>query len=121
DYSEERFRVEAGVVDGVRLSGTGSLPDRLWAKPSLAVLAIDSPPVDDVANVLQPVARAKVSMRLAPGQNAVAAMDALRTHLEQHAEFGASVSIEPGPPGSPSELTTSSAAFEVALDAHTEA
>lgn len=121
DYTEERFRAEAGVVDGVELSGTGSIADRLWTKPSLTVLAIDSPPVDDVANVLQPVARAKVSMRLAPGQDAAAAMAALTRHLEDHAPFGAQVSVQAGALGSPSELTTTSPAFRAAAEAHTEA
>lgn len=121
DYSEERFRAEAGVLDGVELTGTGSIADRLWAKPSLAVLAIDAPKVDDAANVLQHVARAKVSMRLAPGQDTAAAMEALTRHLVANAEFGAHVSVEAGSAGSPSELTTSSPAFAAAAAAHTEA
>src|SRR6266511_3948528 len=35
DYPEERFRAEAGLLDGVQLLGTGSLAGRIWAKPAL--------------------------------------------------------------------------------------
>jgi acetylornithine deacetylase/succinyl-diaminopimelate desuccinylase-like protein len=41
--TEERFRAEAGVLDGVRLTGTGGLADRLWAGPAIAVTGIDAP------------------------------------------------------------------------------
>ncbi|WP_129667115.1 M20/M25/M40 family metallo-hydrolase, partial [Phytoactinopolyspora endophytica] len=86
DYPAERFREEASVLDGVQLSGTGSLVDRLWTKPAVSVLGIDAPTVADAANILVHRARAKVSMRLAPGQDPRAAMDALGEHLRGHAE-----------------------------------
>lgn len=33
-YSEERFRSEAGVLDGVRLLGSGGVAERIWAGPA---------------------------------------------------------------------------------------
>src|SRR6266536_2662371 len=42
DYPEERFRAEAGLLDGVQLLGTGSLAGRIWAKPAASVLAVDA-------------------------------------------------------------------------------
>ncbi|MGH9249181.1 MAG: M20/M25/M40 family metallo-hydrolase, partial [Acidimicrobiales bacterium] len=75
DYPESRYRAEAGVLDGVRLSGSGSLGDRLWTGPALSVAALDATRVADAANVLIPAARAKVSLRLGPGQDPRVAMD----------------------------------------------
>ncbi|MGO9769322.1 MAG: peptidase dimerization domain-containing protein, partial [Roseiarcus sp.] len=43
--TEAQFRAEAGVLDGVRLTGTGGLTDRLWAGPAIAVIGIDAPSV----------------------------------------------------------------------------
>ncbi len=40
-YDEARLRAESGVLDGVQLTGSGSLLSRLWAKPSLTVIGID--------------------------------------------------------------------------------
>ncbi len=43
DYPEDRFREEAGMLDGVSLIGTGRLVERLWTKPAVTVLGIDAP------------------------------------------------------------------------------
>ncbi len=117
DYPESRYRAEAGVLDGVALSGTGSLGDRLWTKPALSVIALDATPVADAANVLVHVARAKVSLRLAPGQDPRSALDALGDHLRSHAEFGAEVTFTDGALGPPCELDTSKPAYDAARDA----
>lgn len=93
DYPLDRLRTEAGLPEGVRLMGTGSLVERLWGKPSITVVALDATPVARASNTLAPVARAKVSMRLAPGQDAAAALAALKRHLVEHAPFGAEVTF----------------------------
>jgi acetylornithine deacetylase/succinyl-diaminopimelate desuccinylase-like protein len=121
DYPESRYRAEAGILDGVELSGTGSLGDRLWTKPALSVVALDATPVADAANVLVHAARAKVSLRLAPGQDPRSALDALRDHLRSHAEFGAEVTFTDGALGPPCELDTSKPAYDAARDAFADA
>jgi acetylornithine deacetylase/succinyl-diaminopimelate desuccinylase-like protein len=120
-YPESRYRAEAGILDGVELSGTGSLGDRLWTKPALSVIALDATPVADAANVLVHAARAKVSLRLAPGQDARSALDALGDHLRSHAEFGAEVTFTDGALGPPCELDTSKPAYDAARDAFADA
>ncbi|WP_211659055.1 dipeptidase [Phytoactinopolyspora halophila] len=121
DYPVERYRAEASVLDGVQLSGTGTLAERLWVKPAISVVGIDAPTVAGSANVLVHEARAKISMRLAPGQDPRVALDALREHLQHHAEFGAQVTVVDGAVASPSVMDTTSAAFAAATDAFTEA
>jgi len=121
DYDERRFREESGLLDGVDTIGTGSLTTRLWRRPAAAVLAIDAPRVADAANVLQPVARAKVSLRLAPGQDTVAAMTALGEHLRAHAPWGARVSVTDGQLGQPVNLDVTGPAYDAARAAFAEA
>jgi cysteinylglycine-S-conjugate dipeptidase len=96
EMSEEQLRADAGLLDGVRLIGTGSLTDRLWARPAAAVIGIDAPPVEAAANTLLPAARARVSMRVAPGDDAARACRALVAHLESHAPWGVRVSVTAG-------------------------
>jgi acetylornithine deacetylase/succinyl-diaminopimelate desuccinylase-like protein len=67
EYSPERVREEAGLLDGVSEIGSGSVPQRLWAKPAITVIGIDTTSIDKSSNTLIPRARAKVSMRVAPG------------------------------------------------------
>ena len=43
DYPEDRFRHEAGMLDGVQLIGHGTITDRIWTKPAISVLGIDAP------------------------------------------------------------------------------
>ena len=94
DYSEERLRAESGLLDGVELIGSGSLLSRLWTRPAITTIGLDAPPVDRSSNTLVPSARAKVSMRLAPDQDDVAAFELLREHLLTHAPWGARVEVE---------------------------
>ncbi|MGH8828148.1 MAG: M20/M25/M40 family metallo-hydrolase, partial [Jiangellaceae bacterium] len=121
DYPEERFRAEAGLLDGVELSGSGSLPDRLWTKPALSIVGIDAPTIADAANILVHRARAKISLRLAPAQDPRAALEALRAHLEGHAEFGARVTVTDGPVGGGCDLDSSAPAYDAARAAFGEA
>jgi acetylornithine deacetylase/succinyl-diaminopimelate desuccinylase-like protein len=96
DLTEEQLRADSGLLDGVRLTGTGSLTARLWARPAVAVIGIDAPPAEGAANTLIPVARARVSLRVAPGDDVTRARAALVSHLEAHAPWGVAVTVETG-------------------------
>ena len=67
DYPVDRLRAESGISEGVELIGTGSVVERLWSRPALAVIGFDATATKDASNTLIPVARAKVSVRVAPG------------------------------------------------------
>ncbi|MCI2239649.1 dipeptidase [Paenibacillus sp. TRM 82003] len=121
DLTEAQYRADAGVLDGVLLAGTGSVADRLWAKPAISVIGVDATDVERASNTLVPSARAKVSVRLAPGQDPAAAMTALRRHLVAHAPFGARVEVAEGERGSSFSADTSSPAHEVARTAFEQA
>lgn len=93
DVPEALARQLAGTIDGLEQIGSGSIPSRLWTRPAVSVLALDAPPVSEAINQLVPVSRAKVSLRIAPGQDTDAALEALKKHLVDNAPWGASVEI----------------------------
>jgi acetylornithine deacetylase/succinyl-diaminopimelate desuccinylase-like protein len=96
DLSEADLRSSADVLDGVELTGTGQVKDRLWANPSVSAIGIDMTSIAGSSNVLIPQARAKISMRIVPGSDPVKELDALVAHLESHAPWGAQVEVERG-------------------------
>lgn len=96
DYPEDRFRTDSGVLDGVEFIGRGSIVERNWGQPSVTVIGLDAPSVEKSSNTLVASARAKVSLRLAPNQDAQAALAALKKHLLDHAPFGAHVVLGDG-------------------------
>ncbi|MEU6077490.1 dipeptidase [Micromonospora sp. NPDC047074] len=117
DYPEDRFRAEAGLTDGVQLIGTGRITDRLWTKPALAVLGIDAPATGEAPNALVPTAKAKLSVRLAPGDEPKRAYAALRSHLEKHAPWGARVTVTFEHDGAPCVIDASGPMFDAARSA----
>ena len=121
DYDEDRLREETGILDGVGWIGDGPASARMWTRPAASVLAIDATPVKDASNTLIPTARAKVSVRLAPGQDADEAEAALRAHLLANAPWGARVEVEPGQNGSGSVISLDDDRARSAIDAFTEA
>jgi acetylornithine deacetylase/succinyl-diaminopimelate desuccinylase-like protein len=96
---EEHFRSEAGVLPGVELVGDGPLSERLWTRPAVNVIGIDAPTVHGARNILVDVARAQVSLRVAPEDDPGRAVDLLAGHLEAAAPWGVRVSVEKGDPG----------------------
>ncbi|MEV6843553.1 dipeptidase [Actinoplanes sp. NPDC051411] len=121
DWAEDRFRREAGVLDGIILLGGGRLTDRVWNQPAIAVLGIDAPRTGEAPNALVPRARAKLSVRLAPGDNPQTAYAALREHLEKHVPWGAHLSVIAESLGSPCRIDPTGPAYDAARSAIIEA
>ncbi|OIJ64368.1 dipeptidase [Streptomyces mangrovisoli] len=110
-YDEGQFRGDAGVLDGVGLTGTGTVADRLWARPAVTVLGIDCPPVVGSAAAVPPTARARVSLRVPPGTDPDAAREALQRHLTAAAPWGARVGFETEGTGAPFRAATDGPAY----------
>ncbi|PWH05876.1 dipeptidase [Brachybacterium endophyticum] len=121
EMPEEDYRRDAGIPAGQPLAGTGSLTSRLWSAPALSVIGIDAPSVRDASNTLVPAARAKISLRIPPGQDPAAAMDALVDHLERNAPRGAVVEIERGEQGRPFRAPADTPAMRLARSAFRDA
>jgi acetylornithine deacetylase/succinyl-diaminopimelate desuccinylase-like protein len=121
DYPEERLRAESGVAPGVEWIGEGSAVERLWTRPSLSITGLDAPKVDGASNTLVPTARAKISMRVAPGDTCDNALARLREHLEQHVPWGARLTVTPVDTGEPTAIDATGPAYDVARAAFAEA
>jgi acetylornithine deacetylase/succinyl-diaminopimelate desuccinylase-like protein len=121
DYSPEQVREETGLLEGVREIGSGSVTQRLWAKPAITVIGIDTTPIAQSSNTLIPRARAKISMRVAPGGDVKAHLDALTRHLESHAPWGARVAVTPGDMGQPSAIDAAGPIYDAVRAAFREA
>ncbi|WP_439957814.1 dipeptidase [Micromonospora echinofusca] len=114
DYPEDRLRAEAGLADGVSFIGSGRLTDRIWSKPALDVLGIDAPPTNEAPNALVPTAKAKLSLRLAPGDDRKRAYAALTAHLEKNVPWGAQVTVTFEHDGDPCVIDASGPMFDAA-------
>jgi len=117
DLNEDELRRWIGTRPSVKLIGDGSITSRLWRKPSLSIIGLDATPVKEASNTLWPVATARISMRVPPGQDAKAAQDALVKHLESRAPWGAELAITRGPTGEAFTGATSGPAYEALKDA----
>ena len=101
--TDEEFRSQVGAVDGLELIGSGTITSRRWRKPSISVLAVDAPPISQAINQIVPTAKAKISMRIAPGQRPEDAMASLIAHLESAVPWGARMRVTEGAHGEPFE------------------
>jgi acetylornithine deacetylase/succinyl-diaminopimelate desuccinylase-like protein len=121
DYSDADLRRDAGLLDGVAQIGQGAIFDRIWTKPAITVIGIDGQTVALSSNTLLPSARAKISLRIAPGQDPEQALGLLKQHLLQNVPFGAKLSFGEVELGKPFEADLSKWASQLAKQALTDA
>jgi acetylornithine deacetylase/succinyl-diaminopimelate desuccinylase-like protein len=93
----DALRANARVLDGVELIGSGSVASHLYTRPALTWIGIDGvPSIETAANAVIPRARAKLSLRVAPGDDPVASLDAIVRHLESVVPWGAQLTVTEG-------------------------
>ncbi len=119
DFDPERFRAEAGMLPGVELVGDpgAHVLERLWMRPCATVIGFDAPAVATSSNTLVPSARARVSVRLAPGQDPLRARARLCGWLEDHVPWGLQATVIPGAAGAPFLADPTGPAFTAAATA----
>jgi acetylornithine deacetylase/succinyl-diaminopimelate desuccinylase-like protein len=121
DYPEDRLKTESGILDGVAWVGEGPMVERLWTRPAITVTGFDAPKVAGASNTLSPVARARVTIRIAPGDTSANAVARLEEHLREHTPWGAQVSTTVVDTGEPIELDATGPAYDAARAAFAEA
>ncbi|HEY6318897.1 MAG TPA: M20/M25/M40 family metallo-hydrolase [Acidimicrobiia bacterium] len=86
-----------GGRPGVEPVGDPSVPvwERLWLRPALTVLAVDTHPIAGSSNQIVADAAALLSVRLAPGQDPRRALERIEAHLARHVPWGLDWSFEP--------------------------
>ncbi|MFG3346255.1 dipeptidase [Streptomyces sp. NPDC048018] len=110
-YPEADFRKDAKVLDGVSLTGNGTVADRIWARPAVTVIGIDCHPVAGATPSIPATARAQISLRVPPGQDAAKATELLFAHIEKHTPWNARVTLEQVGQGQAFQADTSSPAY----------
>ena len=95
-FDERTFRAEAGFA-GATLAGEAdrSVYERLWTRPAVSVVALEGTPLAGAPNQLMAEARARVSVRLAPGQDAERARRCVLDFLHRDPPFGVGISTHP--------------------------
>jgi acetylornithine deacetylase/succinyl-diaminopimelate desuccinylase-like protein len=90
DDTPEAFGRAMGLRDGVRMTGSPAVPlhARLWNRPALTVTGIDGHPIKGSSNQIVARAAARISMRLAPGQDPERVTQKLRAHVERRVPWG---------------------------------
>jgi len=121
EYPTDRLRAESGVSDGVHLIGDGSVVDRLWTKPAIATVGLDMTSTKNASNTLVPVVKAKISMRIAPGDSPDNARLALQKHLEAHVPWGAQLTFTSDDAGEGTQIDATGPAYDAARAAFREA
>jgi cysteinylglycine-S-conjugate dipeptidase len=121
EYPEERLRAESGALPGLEWIGSGPIVERLWTKPALSITGLDAPQVFGASNTLVPTARARISLRVAPGDTTANAVDCLRRHLEEHLPWGAELGFTVVDTGEAISIDATGPAYDVARDAFTQA
>jgi cysteinylglycine-S-conjugate dipeptidase len=90
DDDPQGFGRAMGIRPGVQLVGdpATTLHERLWLRPSLTVIGIDAHPIKGSSNQIVARATARLSLRLAPGQEPDRVIAQLRAHVERHTPWG---------------------------------
>jgi acetylornithine deacetylase/succinyl-diaminopimelate desuccinylase-like protein len=121
EYPEERLRAESGAAPGIEWIGTGSSVERLWTKPSISITGLDAPKVAGASNTLVPAARARISLRVAPGDTTENAVACLVRHLEAHVPWGATLTHQVVDTGEATRIDATGPAYDAARAAFTTA
>lgn len=120
-FSEEQLAEDAAFLPGVTSIGTGPVLSRMWSQPTITVTGIDAPNVANASNTLLPSVAVRISSRVAPGQTAASALQALEKHLQEHVPFGAHIVIDELDLGDPFLVDTAGWAATEAKRAMTDA
>ncbi|MGA8255207.1 MAG: dipeptidase [Nocardioides sp.] len=121
EYPEARLRAESGAAPGIDWIGRGPVVERLWTQPALTITGLDAPKVDGASNTLTPAARAKLSLRVAPGDTTENALACLTRHLEAHVPWGAQMTITTVDTGEATQIDATGPAYDAARAAFAEA
>ncbi len=97
--------------------GRGGILSRIWYQPSITVTGIDAPSVATASNTLAPEVSVVISARVAPGQAAGEAYEAIAAHLRAHAPFGAELEFRDVDLGDAFLVDTDGWAAELAREA----
>ena len=95
-FDAEAFRRDAGMSAGAPFIGESdrTVYERLWHRPSLALTALEGMPLATAANQLMAEARARIGVRVAPGQDAARIASLVASFVKRDPPPGVRVETE---------------------------
>ena len=107
EYSEAQLRADSGLMPSTLPIGSGPILPRIWTKPALTLIGLDYPTVALSSNTLVPSVKAKLSLRIAPGDDPERALEALKGHILTNNTLGAEITFGAVELGKPFSLGVS--------------
>lgn len=94
----DELRRDAGMLPGVGWIGdpSRSILERMWMLPTITPIGVAAPSIEESAPTLVAEASARISVRLAPGQDPERIVAHVTDHLVRHAPWGMQVTVDPG-------------------------
>lgn len=118
-FDEKKFREDMAPVDSLEFGGEKdfSVLERMWFRPSLAVLGIDSQSVASTSNKIVESTKAKISIRIVAGQDPARVLKLLSDFLTTNISNGAEVIVHAGVANPGWKMDPRGKAFEAAAKA----
>ena len=117
-FSEQDYRKQSRLLDGVRITGgPGTVYEKMWYRPSIAVNAIEASSRKQAANIINDVAWARIGVRIVPDMDPIRTLELLKDHLMKQAPWGTQVTVTPESPSRWWRTDTEGPFFEAALKA----
>jgi acetylornithine deacetylase/succinyl-diaminopimelate desuccinylase-like protein len=116
---EKKIKGELAAIDTFQFGGEKefNLYERIWCRPSIAILGIDAPSVLETSNKIVESARAKISVRIVSGMDAEKSLQRLCDFLAEDPPFGAEVKVIPGAANDAWKVDPVGPAYEAAFRA----
>lgn len=117
-FNELVYRKQSKLLDGAKIiGGEGSVYEKMWYRPSIAVNAIEASSRKQAANIINDVAWARIGIRIVPDMDPEKTLDLFTSYLKNHAPWGVQVSVQPESPSQWWKTDTTGRVFEAALRA----
>jgi cysteinylglycine-S-conjugate dipeptidase len=117
-FDETLYRKQGNILKGVMIvGGEGSVYEKMWHRPSIAVNAIEASSRKQAANIINDVAWARIGIRIVPDMDPQETLTLLKEYLLKQAPWEVEVKIEQESPSRWWRTDTRGPMFEAALSA----
>jgi len=117
-FQENLYRKQSRLIETADIiGGPGTVYEKMWHRPSIAVNAIEASSRKQAANIINDVAWARVGIRIVPNMDPGETLKLLKDHLMKQAPWGVQVTVSPESPSRWWRTDTEGPVFEAALRA----
>ena len=88
-FNETLYRKQSKLGEGAKIiGGDGSVYEKMWFRPSIAVNAIEASSRKQAANIINDVAWARIGIRIVPDMDPERTLDVIHHYLKTQAPWG---------------------------------